>query len=335
MAFTRLAIAAIAIVAWTINLSGQDNKSPALTEHKENDERSQWVFFQYIGQQAPAPKTASADAHSPHWYTLPEWWLFILGVPTLFIFGWQAFETRRAAEATRDSVDLMERQAEEARGTTAQQTRDVQASIAEATRAATAMEGIAESMASNVESVRTSVGISREIADMQKLATELQSRAYLSVFFDESIYQDANHVFGAQATIRNHGNTPAYDIAFRAVAQIVPVPFPEDFDFLLPQSSAGVSGFMAPGTTKLIRRDVSSRVPDDHVDAIKRGGPPHCLAMWGEVTYLDAFRQARYTRFAFTIDWIPWLPGMGKDKDGNQLPPKMMSHDTTRHNEAN
>ena len=206
---------------------------------------------------------------------------------------WAALLTLKAIER---QADLMERQATEARDSATQQMRDVQASIAEATRSSKAMEGIAESMASNVESVRKSVGISREIADMQKLATELQSRAYLSVFFDESIYQDANHVFGAQAIIRNHGNTPAYDVTFKAVAQIVPVPLPEDFEFLLPQSSAAASvSLMAPGTTKLIRRDVSSRVPDDHVDTIKRGGPPQCLAMWGEVTYMDAFRQARYT----------------------------------------
>ena len=56
--------------------------------------------------------------------------------------------------------------------------------------------------------------------------------------------------------------------------------------------------------------------------------------MWGEVTYLDAFRQPRHTRFAFTTAWIPWIAGMGKDKDGNDLPPRMKSSDMAPHNDA-
>jgi hypothetical protein len=158
----------------------------------------------------------------------------------------------------------------------------------------------------------------------------------LSVFFNTAVFQDANHVFEAQAVIRNHGNTPAYDVTFRAVAQIVPLPLPEEFEFLLPASTAGSSvSLMAPGTTKLINRAVSSRIPDSEVDTIKRGNGQNVLAMWGVVEYRDAFKQPRYTKCAFTINWIPWLAGMDKDKDGNLLPPQIMSYDTARHNEAN
>jgi len=104
-------------------------------------------------------------------------------------------------------------------------------------------------MATSAESVRESVTISKDIATTQKFATELQSRAYLSVFFDSAIYQDVNHVFEATAVIRNHGNTPAYDVVFKATAQIVPVPFPEDFAYPLPDDSAGGSvSLIAPGS---------------------------------------------------------------------------------------
>jgi hypothetical protein len=181
----------------------------------------------------------------------------------------------RTLRAIEKQADLMERQASEARESNAQQGRDVRASIAEATRASAAMEGIAVSKALNVESVRQSVGISREIADMQKLATELQSRAYLSASLNTAIFQDANHVFEVQAAFRNHGHTPAYDVTFRATAQIVPMPLPQDFSFPLPDETAGASvSLMAPSATKLITRRVSGRVPDNEVDAIKLGGPP-------------------------------------------------------------
>src|SRR5580692_7231107 len=38
------------------------------------------------------------------WYKIPEWWLCILGVPTLGFVGWQSWETRKAAQATRDNA---------------------------------------------------------------------------------------------------------------------------------------------------------------------------------------------------------------------------------------
>jgi hypothetical protein len=40
-----------------------------------------------------------------HWYTNPEWWLCILGFPTLVIIGWQA----RAAKVAADAIMRSER----------------------------------------------------------------------------------------------------------------------------------------------------------------------------------------------------------------------------------
>ncbi len=303
MAFIRVAIAALAIIAWTISLSGQDNKSSPLTERQEDDSRTQRLTFPFLGEQAPAPKTTSSDAESPNWYASPEWWLFIIGVPTLLVFGWQAFETRRAAEATRDSVDLMERQAEEARRTTAQQTRDVQASIAEATRSATAMEGVAKSMDSNVQSLQKSLVISENIAETQQLALKTQSRAYISVVFDGAIYQDGPDIsFEARAVLRNDGHTPASGVVINAVARIVPSPLPMDFDFPMPNFTAGVGSvsLVTSGVTKVIRRVVPDRFSDLEVVDIKHGIGRY-LAMWGIVTYADVFGEIHKTKFAFTV----------------------------------
>jgi uncharacterized coiled-coil DUF342 family protein len=57
------------------------------------------------------------------------------------------------------------------------QTKDVRNSIAQATRAAQAMEQIATSMSQNAESVRKSVEVSEEISKTQKLISELHSRS--------------------------------------------------------------------------------------------------------------------------------------------------------------
>ena len=58
---------------------------------------------------------------------------------------------------------------------------ETRASIAEATRSAKAMEDIAGSMATSVQSVKDSIVISREIADTQKLVTVIQHRAHVHV----------------------------------------------------------------------------------------------------------------------------------------------------------
>lgn len=257
-----------------------------------------------------------------------DWWMF---GATMVIAIIGAIQTRVfwvQAQRLKETILKMDE-------ISAKQTEDIQKSLAESVRGAGAMESIAQSMAINVESVRQTVVINREAADRQKLVTELQSRAYLSAAFNSAIFQDANHVFEVQAILHNHGSTPAYEVTFRAAAGIIPAPIPEDFAFPLPDNSAGASvSFLAPGTHKLITRSVLGRVHDDEVDSIKRGIPPRCLAIWGVVRYRDAFDKPRQLRFAFAVNWIPWVKGMDKDRDGNPLPEKMFSTDTTHHNDA-
>jgi hypothetical protein len=255
----------------------------------------------------------------------------------LMIIGWRGVNAaNRTLREIKRQADLMDTQIQDSRKSNKDSAKDVQASIAEAVRSAKAMEGVAESMSVNAASVKESVRISREIADMQKLATTLQSRAYLSAGLNAAKFQDANHVFEVQALLRNHGNTPAYDVTFRSVVQIIDTPIPEDFTFPLPDETAGTSvSLMAPGTIKLITHSVAAKVPEDQVEGIKRGKPPRALAMWGSVKYRDAFAETRHLKFAFIVFWIPWVLGMDKDKDGKPLPEQVMSVDTARHNDAN
>lgn len=243
---------------------------------------------------------------------------------------------KRQTIAIRRQADTMEQQASDARAASDQQAKDIQASIAEAAKSARAMEDVALSMASNAKSVRRSVAISKKIAATQERAIELQSRPYLSVFLDRGFYQDANHVFEITAVIRNHGNTPAYDVSFLATLDIIPIPIPEGFTYPLTEANASASAsLIAPGTTKLITRIVPQKIPASEVEGIKRGVPPKTLAMWGVVNYRDAFDKPRYVKFAFTLYWQPWLPGMEKDKDGVLKDEPMFSRDTPNHNEAN
>src|ERR1035437_9594941 len=100
MPLRSLAIAII-VFASTINLSCQKDKGPAFAKNNERDNCLLRIIFPYIEEQSPTPQEQSAKAEPPHWYTLPEWWLLILGIPTLADLLWQANETRRAGQAAR------------------------------------------------------------------------------------------------------------------------------------------------------------------------------------------------------------------------------------------
>lgn len=279
----------------------------------------------------PTPKTVeeiSQEKKDRDDISGANWWMVrltaaigLVGLLQLFIFGLQA---RRLRQTIKKMDEI-------AKG----QTKDMQASISEATRSASAMEGVAQSLVLTTNSNEQSVSISREIADRQKLITVLSSRAYLYAGLHMATYQDADHVFEIRAFLANRGNTPAYNVTFKATLALLPSPIPDDFEFPLPADTAGTSvSFMAPGVTKLITRGLPERVPDEDVEAIKRGRPPRCLAMWGIVDYQDAFKEPRVLKFAFSVSWIGWVAGKGVDKDGNPLPENALSHDTNHHNEA-
>lgn len=134
--------------------------------------------------------------------------LVVVGLCGTIAAVWTLRQIKRQADLIERQANTMEHQLADARTASAQQAQDVKASITEAAKSAKAMEGVAESMASNAESVRLSVTISEGTAATQKLAIELQSRPYLSVLLDRGFYQDANHVFEITAVIRNTGIPP-------------------------------------------------------------------------------------------------------------------------------
>jgi hypothetical protein len=99
---------AIFLFASTVVLNpGQKNKRSDFPQSNADNQPAQAPLF--VNQVSePSPNKKTADAEPPYWYASPEWWLCILGVPTLFFIGLQAKETRKAAEATRDSIRLQQ-----------------------------------------------------------------------------------------------------------------------------------------------------------------------------------------------------------------------------------
>lgn len=53
---------------------------------------------------SPAKQNAT-ESKTPHWYASPEWILVIVGSFTFIVIGWQAWETRRSADAASASAN--------------------------------------------------------------------------------------------------------------------------------------------------------------------------------------------------------------------------------------
>jgi hypothetical protein len=210
-----------------------------------------------------------------------DWWMF--GI-TLIIALIGAIQTRVfwiQAQRLEETIDKMEE-------ISSRQTADIQASLAETTKAASAMQRIAESMAISVESVKVSVGINREIADRQKLITELQSRAYLTVVFEGVVPQNAEAGlrFEPRMKIVNRGNTPAANVRYSALADVLAFPLREDFAFPVPELPRGHSSPIGPGLEKIISAVVPRIYPEvERAQICKSNGQR--IIMWGTILYED------------------------------------------------
>lgn len=93
--------------------------SPAKKEQranlpKDNSDSHSPSAVSFVNNEAAAPNQQCPCAETPRWWQRPEWWLCILGVPTLGFIGWQARATADAARATQASADASNKAADSA-----------------------------------------------------------------------------------------------------------------------------------------------------------------------------------------------------------------------------
>lgn len=63
---------------------------------------------------SPDSPAGNTLIEQPHWWTNSEWWLVIIAGLTGGVIGWQSWETRKSAQATRDSIPHQEKAAKAA-----------------------------------------------------------------------------------------------------------------------------------------------------------------------------------------------------------------------------
>jgi hypothetical protein len=323
VALGRVLLAILLLVAVATIAAAQSKRQPEpipqRTQQQSTTDQRGTDNMPLVVRVLPAPKTAeeaAQDQSQRNDEASANWWMVkltgiiaLIGLIQAFVFWVQAGRLK----ATITKMD------EIATG----QTNDMQDSIAQAGRAAAAMERVAQAMAENVENLKTTVGINREIADRQKLVTELQSRAYLSVIFNGIVPQDSKTGIRFQPSVAllNNGNTPAYKVVFRTATDVLPHPLPNDFGFPLPDALPHRSiSVIGPRLNKILSAVVPKLYSDVEVEQIKIGVGQR-LHMWGHVTYEDAFGIERYVKYSFSFYYLA---------DGKSS----MSMDTAHHNDS-
>jgi hypothetical protein len=227
------------------------------------------------------------------WITLA---IALIGIVQTRVFWIQA-------QRLKETIDKMEE-------ISSKQSSDIQASLAQSTKAAEAMQQIADSMASSTDATNVMGGINREIADQQRFIAEVHSRAYLTVVFLDMVPQTETLRFEPRVKIINRGNTPAWNIRFHIKADVQPFPLRDDFHFPLPNDLNGSSSVIGPLMDKMISAVVPKRYPDVEEKQIISGALGQRLIAWGIVKYQDAFGKDRFVKFGFSffrITETTWL----------------------------
>jgi hypothetical protein len=180
------------------------------------------------------------------------------------------------------------------RRVSARQAADTSRSIDEARRSADAMHDVAEATRNNA--VLLSGMLSK------------QMRAYLTVEIGSALYQDEHLRFEARPVLTNNGLTPARNVCFRVMADILegtnapPAPVIED----LLVNDMG----LAPRQQVTIGRVVANRILDAEVADVM-AGTTRRLHAWGRVTYDDVFGGHWETKFYFTYYFPKMKDGYG------------------------
>ena len=230
------------------------------------------------------PETVAGTTEHEHNYFSSEWFLVYITFLLALITGVLAFYTFRLWRATKKMVDSAD-------ATAKRQSSEMQASIAEASRAATAMELLVKG---NAESVAT-----------LKDVTARQMRAYLVVDVNSGRYQERNKNirFEVKPSLNNAGQTPAHKMTYWATAKIMPYPLPDNFDFPTPKNAALRPMFLGPHQGVELNAIVGDFIPDDEVVDVK-AGMTRRVYIWGIVTYTDIFDTKHSTKFCHSLYWF-------------------------------
>ncbi len=279
---------AMAIVAVSLSVSAAE---PSKVVPQRDSDRSPPITVNVAAPPvtvsvSPA-QTAERQSHAA------EWWL--VGFTGLLVGATIGlmFYTARLWRETKTLSDRAESGAE-------RQSKETQAAIREAARAADETGAIAVATRNNA-------------ALMQSIMHK-QMRAYIAVDIGRAIYQDERLKFEADPILVNTGFTPAKNVSFKIVADILSADLPDKFKFETYGDKKTHDATLSPRQTFVIHGVVKNRVSDAEVEGILKGIEKR-LYVWGTVTYEDVFGGSWETNFCHNFVFFRTADG-GMKVDG-------------------
>jgi hypothetical protein len=130
------------------------------------------------------------------------------------------------------------------------------------------------------------------MAYRQIVTSRAQLRAYVSVE-SSSISLTVGSQPVAGVTLKNYGNTPAYEFTINSGLGMA-----ESFDKLQPpppEQKAEPLGVLSPGATAVLVRTADVLIHPDHLAMLADGRS--AIFVYGEVTYVDAFKKRRVLKY--------------------------------------
>jgi hypothetical protein len=137
----------------------------------------------------------------------------------------------------------------------------------------------------------------------QSNTTRAELRAYLSVVVGAGVYQDDKCKFEAKPGIINNGQTPAYNVRYRAKAEILSDSVAVSYTFTAPPDTPKSQSSIGPKENRLLSAILPYRVADSEVQDIMDGNGK-ALWVWGVVHYDDVFGKAHFTQFCQRLYWL-------------------------------
>jgi hypothetical protein len=224
-----------------------------------------------------------------HWYAPLlnyQFWLVVAAFLTLFVIGWQAVETRRAAEETKLAAEATQR----------------------STAAIERQAGIMEQQMKAMETAAEAAKASAEAANANIKLFINKERAWLAVEVDDLVWENpivpppVTTLKGVYYKVRFFGSTPAfiedssvsaflYDPAQNTGINDIPMAIP------VPKIVSADTKLETFHTSILPRILTSLDLSNDELDAIKKG--KLAVRFRGFVRYRDAFEIERETKFDY------------------------------------
>ena len=98
----------------------------------------------------------------------------------------------------------------------------------------------------------------------------------------------------------NRGHTPAYEVSYKANADVLAFPLPDGFEFPIPDMPVVSTSVIGPGQNTIMSAALRHLLSPEETEAYMKGQLKR-LYMWGIVTYRDIFGVQRQTRYCQSV----------------------------------